>query len=130
MTKMKARRVMAGGLYGRRRVDSARAETTTVTPRRIVALAACGALAGAAALAVFRADRPAAPGERFRPPAVPGQDLVLMPEAQRTFARVVLGLRPHGASRRNALRGAADPRAATSADSFSASTSSSPTARA
>ncbi|HQQ77957.1 MAG TPA: hypothetical protein PLB01_11430 [Thermoanaerobaculia bacterium] len=79
--------------------------------RRIVALAALGTLGGAAALAVFLAERPMAPGARFRPAAVPGEDFALLPESGRTFARVVIGLRPHGTSRKNASRGARNPRA-------------------
>jgi hypothetical protein len=82
-----------------------------MTPRRIVASAALGALGFAAALAVLLADKPVPPGARFRPLAVPGQDVVLMPESERSFARVVIGLRPHGAFRRSPSRGAVDPRA-------------------
>ena len=33
-----------------------------------------------------------------------------MPESERTFARVVIGLSPHGATGRNPLRGLTDPR--------------------
>ena len=81
-----------------------------MTTRRIVASAALGTLVGAAALAVFLADRPVPPGARFRPVALPGENFVLMPESERTFARVVIGLRPHGAFGRNAARGARDLR--------------------
>ncbi|MCM3876230.1 MAG: hypothetical protein NEA02_07400 [Thermoanaerobaculia bacterium] len=81
-----------------------------MTPGRIRVTVAFGALALAAALAAFFAEKPAAHGSRFRPFRVPGQDLVLLPESERSFARVVIGLRPHGASGRNPLRGATDPR--------------------
>ncbi|HEY3350749.1 MAG TPA: hypothetical protein VGM13_13315 [Thermoanaerobaculia bacterium] len=57
--------------------------------RRIVAFAALGTLAGAAALAVFLAGSTVAPGARFQPVAPPGDDFALLPESGRTFARVV-----------------------------------------
>lgn len=79
--------------------------------RRIVAFAALATLAGAAALAVFLADRTVAPGARFRPAAVPGEDFALLPESGRTFARVVIGLRPHGATGRPPSRGLTAARA-------------------
>lgn len=79
--------------------------------RRGIAAAVAGAvLAGGAVLVVLRPGTPAAPGARFQPRAVPGEDLVLLPESERAFARVVIGLRPHGASGRNPRRGATDPR--------------------
>ncbi|HSB64207.1 MAG TPA: hypothetical protein VLJ18_08575 [Thermoanaerobaculia bacterium] len=78
--------------------------------RRVAVLGASAVLAGGAAFAVFLAARPASPSARFRPIEVAGQDLVLLPESERKFARVVIGLRPHGATGKNPLRGATDPR--------------------
>lgn len=77
--------------------------------RRVAALGAAVALAGAAALAVFLARKQVAPPMRFWPWPVAGQDLVLQPESERAFSRVVIGLRPHGASGKNPLRGTTDP---------------------
>ncbi len=77
---------------------------------RVAVLGSIAALAGAAALAIFLAPKPPALSSRFRPIEIAGQDLVLLPESERPFARVVIGLRPHGASGRNPLRGATDPR--------------------
>jgi hypothetical protein len=78
--------------------------------RRVAVFGASVALAGGAALAVFLAARPASPSAQFKPIEVAGQDLVLMPESERKFARVVIGLRPHGEPGRNPLRGATDAR--------------------
>src|SRR5512140_2301061 len=78
--------------------------------RRAAVLGAVAALAGVAALAVFLQRKQSAPPLRFRPRAVAGQDLVLQPESERAFSRVVIGLRPHGASGKNPLRGTTDPR--------------------
>ncbi|MEO8056124.1 MAG: hypothetical protein ABI768_13280 [Acidobacteriota bacterium] len=70
-----------------------------------------GTLAGGAALAFFLAEKTLPPGARFRPAAVPGQDVILMPESERTFARVVMGLGPHRATGRKPSRGLAAVRA-------------------
>lgn len=78
--------------------------------RRVAAVAGMVALAGAAALALFLVRKPAAPGARFRPVAIPGENFVLMPEAERTFARVVIGLHPHAASKKHAAPGPRDAR--------------------
>jgi hypothetical protein len=101
---------MAGGLYGAAGKLGGHVNRRTVS-RRIVASAALGTLASAAALAVYLADRPVPPGARFRPQAIPGQGLVLMPESERTFARVVIGLSPHGVFRKNTARDAREARA-------------------
>jgi hypothetical protein len=76
--------------------------------RLVTVLGASAALAGVTALAVFTLRR--APDTRFRPSTVAGQDLVLLPESERPFSRVVIGLRPHGATGKKPLRGATDPR--------------------
>ena len=78
--------------------------------RRVAVLGASAVFAGAIALAAFLAPRSAAPPLRFKRIDVAGQDLVLLPESERPFARVVIGLRPHGATGKNPLRGATDPR--------------------
>jgi hypothetical protein len=78
--------------------------------RRVAVVVAGVALAGGAALAIFFAAKPVALGARFRPFPVPGQDLVLLPESERPFSRVVIGLRPHGATGGKPMRGATDPR--------------------
>ncbi|MGE5718089.1 MAG: hypothetical protein ACM369_15685 [Acidobacteriota bacterium] len=78
--------------------------------RRIAVLGTFAVLAGGAALAVFFTAKPVSTSARFRPVEVAGQDLVLQPESERPFARVVIGLRPHGATGQNPLRGATDPR--------------------
>jgi hypothetical protein len=76
----------------------------------LLAAAGIGALAAGAAVSVRNADKPVAPGARFRLVKRPGEDFPLTPESERTFARVVIGLRPHGATRRPA-RGLTDARA-------------------
>jgi hypothetical protein len=81
-----------------------------VKVRGTLAVAALCALVAAAAAAVFLRGKPAAPAVRFRTAAPPGESFSLMPEAERTFARVVVGLRPHGAARGRAARGLTDAR--------------------
>ena len=71
---------------------------------------AAAAVAAGAALALFLAGGAGASGAKFRPAEVPGEGFVLMPEAERTFARVVLGLHPHGTLRMSSGRDAAGPR--------------------
>ena len=66
----------------------------------MIAAAGIGALAVGAVLAVSRAEKPTDPASRFRAPVLPGENFTLMPESERAFARVVIGLRPHRASRR------------------------------
>lgn len=70
----------------------------------------CIALAGVAALVVRRAAKPVPPGERFRPKILDREDLVLLPESERPFKRVVIGLLPHGATGNNPFRGTTDPK--------------------
>ena len=76
----------------------------------VVAAAGASVLAVGAVLAVSRAENPAGPASRFKPPVLPGENFTLMPESERTFARVVIGLRAHRASRR-ARRGPEESRA-------------------
>ncbi len=78
--------------------------------RRAAVLGAVAATAGAAVLVVVMAPRARPPAARFQPQSVAGQDLLLLPESERPFSRVVMGLRPHGGTGRNPLRGTADPR--------------------
>ena len=77
--------------------------------RKRASLGIVAALAGGAVLAVL-AGTPGPSSSRFRPWKVPGQDLFLLPESERSFARVVVGLPPEGATGRNPLRGSKDPR--------------------
>jgi hypothetical protein len=58
-----------------------------------------------AALAVSRAEKPPDSASRFRARAVSGESFKLMPESERTFARVVVGLRPHRRPGRASARG-------------------------
>ncbi len=78
--------------------------------RRVAVLGAVAAIAGGVALKVFLAENPVSRSARFAPVQVAGQDLVLLPESERPFSRVVIGLRPHGATGKNPLRGTTAPR--------------------
>ncbi len=78
--------------------------------RRVSVAGAVAALAGGAVMVFLYRGKAAPATARFQPRDVPGQDLVLLPESERQFARVVIGLSPIGATERNPLRGATDPR--------------------
>lgn len=80
-----------------------------MTKRRVLVMVACVLLAGAAGIAVSRARRTAPVAATFRPRTVAAEDLVLLPESERPFARVVIGLLPHGATGNNPFRGTTDP---------------------
>ncbi len=77
---------------------------------RVSAVGAVAALAGGAVMVFLYRGKAAPASARFQPRDVPAQDLVLLPESERQFARVVIGLTPIGATDRNPLRGAKDPR--------------------
>ncbi len=76
---------------------------------RVSVFGAVAALAGGAMLVFLSCGKPSA-ASRFQPRSVAGQDLLLLPESERPFARVVIGLGPSEATQRNPLRGATDPR--------------------